>query len=454
MTGLNLPCSVQGSVRRYSVTPLIKAEPIRGLVDDPIKLEVVHLVPNQPVTLYSRLQSEDSDWWEAYAHYVSDSEGIVRVTRDKSLGGTYTGQEPMGLIWSMKPVPGSRPGIRLRKKDVTVPFLVTLSVYDGCIASDFDKETAVALIVLERFYMAPGITRLELNEGRVIGTMFFPPGPGPFPAVVDMWGGGGGLVEYRAALLASRGFATLALAYMGHTRVPESYQTFDPKLPYFEDAFSTLNNHPQVAKGRVAVLGLSFGFTLALLMATEIPSIHPKCLICISGIHYNLLKETKFDMVDVLDVFSKDMSKVKFTEDGAMIWRDISLPFSDDPKKLVKVDKVKCPMMLISGEDDQNWPTLEAAFEIQKLMKAAGNDHLLTILSYPQTGHLIEPPYSPHCRQSKFRLHSKKRTVNVLWGGEAKPHADAQEDSWKKILAFLEKHLELQHPTAIVQSKM
>ena len=39
-------------------------------------------------------------------------------------------------------------------------------------------------------------------------------GPGPFPGLLDLWGGGGRLVEYRAALLASHGFAALALDYL------------------------------------------------------------------------------------------------------------------------------------------------------------------------------------------------------------------------------------------------
>lgn len=39
-------------------------------------------------------------------------------------------------------------------------------------------------------------------------------GPGPFPGVLDLWGGGGQLVEYRAALLASHGFASMALDYL------------------------------------------------------------------------------------------------------------------------------------------------------------------------------------------------------------------------------------------------
>ena len=44
-----------------------------------------------------------------------------------------------------------------------------------------------------------------------------------FPTVVDMFGSVGGLVEYRSALLASRGVCSLALAYFGMKGLPASY---------------------------------------------------------------------------------------------------------------------------------------------------------------------------------------------------------------------------------------
>ncbi len=39
-------------------------------------------------------------------------------------------------------------------------------------------------------------------------------GCGPFPGVIDMFGGVGGTVEHRSALLASRGVASMSLAYI------------------------------------------------------------------------------------------------------------------------------------------------------------------------------------------------------------------------------------------------
>lgn len=59
-------------------------------------------------------------------------------------------------------------------------------------------------------------------------------GPGPFPAVLDLWGMGGGLSEYRAALLASQGMASFALAYFGHPDIPGPLNVVNVGDDYFQ----------------------------------------------------------------------------------------------------------------------------------------------------------------------------------------------------------------------------
>ena len=56
-------------------------------------------------------------------------------------------------------------------------------------------------------------------------------GSGPFPGVIDMFGTGGGLMQFRAALLASRGFVALSLAYFNYEDLPSN---LDLTLEYFE----------------------------------------------------------------------------------------------------------------------------------------------------------------------------------------------------------------------------
>jgi acyl-coenzyme A thioesterase 1/2/4 len=74
--------------------------------------------------------------------------------------------------------------------------------------------------------------------------IFLSLGPGPFPGIIDIYGVGGGLLEYRASLLAGHGFATMALAYYDFEDLPKDYNTVE--LDYFEEAMCYLLQHPQV----------------------------------------------------------------------------------------------------------------------------------------------------------------------------------------------------------------
>ena len=69
-------------------------------------------------------------------------------------------------------------------------------------------------------------------------------GSGPFPGIIDIFGVGGGLLEYRASLLAGHGFATLALAYCSFEDLPKKFDTID--LDYFEEALCYMLQHTKV----------------------------------------------------------------------------------------------------------------------------------------------------------------------------------------------------------------
>ncbi|XP_047194600.1 peroxisomal succinyl-coenzyme A thioesterase isoform X1 [Hippoglossus stenolepis] len=418
------------SIMSQTVPPIISVVPTRALMDETFKVLVENLPPGSPVTVRALHHSEDRDYWEAYGHYISSPRGTVSVSDDLSFGGTYTGKEAMGLLWSMRPVPGSRTGLRLRKRNVSTPMLVHISVHGG--HGDFRDQTPLASVLTERWYMAPGVHRIEIDENGVRGTMFIPPGPGPFPGLVDMWGGGGGLLEYRSALLASRGFASLALEYFK----PGELSSAELELNYFEKAFNIVRDHPQVMPDRVGLFGLSLGSSVTMLLAAESQVVQPRCCVCVSGTHYfgSSFSGGHAKIEETLDQGRVD-------ENNCHIWRDIGLQYLKGASGKLNMGKIQCPVMLVSGADDQNVPAPEVAEDISQLMRAAGNEHLLTRLDYPDAGHLIEPPFSPHFRATNFILHSKREKVILLWGGKTKPHSDAQEDSWRRMLAFLQLHL-------------
>ncbi|XP_053718293.1 peroxisomal succinyl-coenzyme A thioesterase-like [Synchiropus splendidus] len=419
-------------IMHNNLLPILSVRPIRALVDEPFKVLVENLRPGSPVTLHSLHLSEDGDYTEAFGHYVSSEWGTVSVADDFSFGGTYSGKEPMGLLWSQRPVPGGRRDLRLMKTVATTPMLVHISVYSGHLTGGFQDQVPLASVLTERWYMAPGVKRVSVKEGNILGTLFIPPGPGPFPGLLDMWGGGGGLIEYRAALLASHGYVSFALPYVSPDQGP-----VDERL--FESVFNMIKTHPQVIPDKVGLFGLSLGAIITLYLAMESKVVRPACCVCISGTHSFIRDKDSAQSIS-LDTLG-DYSKVRVDENNHSIWHDITLPISTDFSRKLDMSKINCPLMLVSGTDDQNVASVEAAEDMAQMIHAAGKDHLLTKLVYPGAGHVIQPPFAPHCRFSWIMDVKKGQKYTLLWGGQTKPHSDAQEDSWKKILAFLQMHL-------------
>ncbi|XP_044048890.1 peroxisomal succinyl-coenzyme A thioesterase-like [Siniperca chuatsi] len=414
----------------------LSVQPSRGLVDKKFIVLVQNVLPGFQLTVHALYQCEDGHSWEAFARYTANASGTVNVSEHPSLGGTYSGVEPMGLLWSLRPVPGSKPGLRLRKVNVQTPMEVMISVYQGHQTEGFVDQVPLASVVVERWYMAPGVRRIPITEGGLTATLFLPSGSGPFPGLLDLWGGGGKLVEYRAALLASHGIASLALDYLTPKITIETGKFVDNQ--YFERAYRVLEQHPQVLGSRIAMLGLSFGTSVTFKIAAYSQVVKLRCAVCISGSHVQPIDGT---LEQLLTSFSKNAVKTRINEENQVIWRDLLLPIPTDPALKVDVGRLQCPLLLVVGEDDQNWPAYESAQDIREMMERAGNSHLLTVLSYPNTGHLIEPPYTPHARASTFKTVHTREKVMALWGGETAAHSRAQEDAWRKTLVFLRENL-------------
>ncbi|XP_078676593.1 acyl-coenzyme A thioesterase 1-like [Branchiostoma floridae x Branchiostoma belcheri] len=408
--------------------------PARALVDERVDITVESLSPRQPVTLQARLV-EGTARFQSYAHYRADSAGRVVLGKQPALGGTYTGIDQMGLFWSLQPSPGQKPGLRLRKKDVSTPFLVDLSLHDGHVDAIAEPNTAaLASTCLERRYLGEGVERIPLREGRLRGALFLPPGEGPFPGVIDMFGSTGGFADYRSALLASRGFATLGLAFFGYEDLPNDMSDID--LDYFEEAADWLLSHPKVQSHGIGAVGTSKAGEIVQAMATYMKQV--SAAVAISS--YSAISYAPLPYKDMVLPCARWMAdQIVFTEDGFANVENQLEDITTEPgiNACIQVEKSDCPIMFVAGEDDINIPCVYHANKAIARMKAHGKTNY-TLLRYPGTGHLIEPPYTPHCG---FYFHPPFR-VYVYAGGEPKGHAAAQEDSWAKILNFLRKNVD------------
>ncbi|KAK5619783.1 hypothetical protein CRENBAI_007384 [Crenichthys baileyi] len=79
--------------------------------------------------------------------------------------------------------------------------------------------------------------------------------------------------------------------------------------------------------------------------------------------------------------------------------------------------------------------------DMAQVIEAAGKTHLLYRLEYPNTGHLMEPPFSPHFRATNLTLHGTKdkvpainpTLVSYLPPGNNFPHASSLSSRIKII---------------------
>ena len=94
----------------------------------------------------------------------------------------------------------------------------------------------------------------------------------------------------------------------------------------------------------------------------------------------------------------------------------------------IPAERIEAPLLLLAGEDDQVWPSVDMATRLLD-RRARAEDRLL---AFPDAGHLLQPPVIP-------------TTVNgdgVLFsGGTPSGNARAHAEGWHAILDFLALHV-------------
>lgn len=249
--------------------PRIKANPEFAIIDNEIDILVHDLQPDSPVTI-SASTVYFNILYIGYGHYFSDSHGCVNLKKQISHGGTYYGLQSMGLFNSMRAMPSKHAYPRLLVKGSSETILnYELKVWKGHLTQDQVHQLHFRYILpgafnsskeyfmnynlcqcnVQRTYLSPKVRRIpikvNIDGDTVCGVFFLPEGNGPFPGVIDLFGGAGGCVEIRAALLAKHGFASLALAYFRHEGLKA--KTFaDFEMSYFDRAIEWLMKQPQV----------------------------------------------------------------------------------------------------------------------------------------------------------------------------------------------------------------
>ncbi|NP_001084617.1 acyl-CoA thioesterase 2 S homeolog [Xenopus laevis] len=406
----------------------MKVSPGHCLIDEPLRVSVSGLSPGQAVTLQAEMTDEGGEAFTSLSRYHAGSSGELDLSKCPALeGGSFTGVEPEGPLWALQP---KNPLRRFLRKDVETPIQLKLSLYQ-------DHEPLGQLLATstqERGFIGAGVSRIPVREGKVRGSLFLPPGEGPFPGVIEIQGTGGGLLEYKASLLAAKGFATLALAYYGYEDLPKQMKHFH--LEYFEEAVNFMLKHPKVKGPGIGLLGHSKGGDLVLSMTAFLKGIPAAAVV--NGSLANVGADLHYRDI-TLPAIGFDINKIKFPQPGVADISNVLNNPLEEPNRasLIPLGRADSKFLFIVGQEDKNWKSDFFAKIACDLLTEQGKEKP-EVVCYPGAGHYIEPPYFPLCKASMHRLVG----FPVIWGGEMKAHAMAQVDSWHRIQAFLHKHLD------------
>ena len=283
-----------------------------------------------------------------------------------------------------------------------------------------------------------------VHEPGIVGSFAVPEGDGPYPAVLALGGSDGGLPEYFIDLLVPEGFACLALGYFGMEGLPPSL--VEVPLECVERGLRWLAAHPRVAtlEGRLALIGVSRGGELALLIATTFPELvgpvatYTPGNVVWPGIDYTAAPGTTrsswsragrplpyLPYVDgVVPTFSaRGMALVAISDralDNESAVNEAAIP----------IERAAGPLLLISGGDDRVWAAERMCRMAVERMRAHGRADDVTHLNYPDAGHGLFP-----YRGSSGATSGQPMRLDL--GGSAAAAAAAHNDAWPRVIGHL-----------------
>lgn len=298
------------------------------------------------------------------------------------------------------------------------------------------------------------VTRQPVEREDLVGTLFYPTTPGPHPTVVVFGGWGGGIREGGAEALASEGFAALALAYLGIDPLPRDL--VEIPLEYFAEAIAWLKVQPAVDADRIAVMGNSKGGELALLLGATYPEdIKAVVGYVPSAVVWQGAPSDQWsyhlDPRSSWSLGGEPLPFVRFAEPRPAEMPQMTGFFFGEPMAIghifyeraleneaavraasIAVEKINGPVMVISGTDDQLWPSTRFSEMVIERLEAHDHPFPYEHLRYEGAGHMIIMPNSePETSQmERFEV-----------GGSKEANEFANKDSWPKVLSFLKKSL-------------
>jgi dienelactone hydrolase len=397
-------------------TQSLDIAPPRVSVDEVAVIKASGLEPNERATIRARLLDGAEQAWASKAEFVADEHGVVDVSKQAPASGSYKSISAMGLIWSMMP----------ESKDTKV-YQAPKQLGVQTIHFELERKGGnSATAELEQTYLAEGVRKIDL-KGALHGVLFEPTASGPHSGVLVLGGSEGGAPQAKAAWLASRGFAALALAYFRYEGLPEKLEAIP--LEYFGRAVAWMMQRPEIASEHIAVMGTSRGGELALQVASLYSQIKAVVAYVPANVRYPAC------CGDTRAPYAWTLAGRPLAFAMPRLGRDLELQRA----AAIEVEKASGPILMISGEDDGVWPSSAMANAVIGRLKLNHFAYHYEHLRYPHAGHRAGHPAITPEWHGAIRHPVSGREVH--WGGSPQGNAESSLDASPKVLDFLRQSL-------------
>lgn len=266
------------------------------------------------------------------------------------------------------------------------------------------------------------------------------------PAVIIIGGGQGGY--YWGKELMDRGYVALSLPYMREEGLPNLMEEIP--LEYFERAAEWLKEQPEVHPNKIILMGASRNAELALVIAAAFPELISGVIAYAPGAVSWSNTVLPFNSEELKPSWTYKgkaipylpMEKIKGPE-GTKIetlpyWEEGLKKIDQYPEAIIPVEKITGNILLLSGTDDQIWPSALMSDMIEKRLTENNFTYTIENVQFEEAGHLLSRniPSISSGRTGKLPVDGKN--YDFEYGGTIAGDKAAHTASREKIFAFIQ----------------
>jgi pimeloyl-ACP methyl ester carboxylesterase len=421
----------------------LRVEPADALADAPFAVHIDGVAAGSSVTLVATETDSAGVQWQSRATYSADAGRAIDASE---------------LLWSMSPANLRNAAdywssVRAPTRAASRPApKVPLGPREGELLMLGTDGAQLASAPWTRRRIAQDVERTEVAAGRLRGVWFSPGNSTPRQslAVVVLGGSFGGLKLDYPALLASRGYPSLALAFFKYADLTDSGDEIP--LEYFAEALQWARQQPGIE--RVVLLGHSRGAEATVLTASLFPSLLAGAVaLAPSPVVNNGEGRAWGDWLwTEKSMWTHAGAPVAFapyvpsqtravrsyrersrkhppgygtTGEYRFLWLD---PASS--RFAIPVQQTRAPLLLVAGTADEIWP---ADFAVQRLAVLAPDAQALLL---PGAGHAFGIPGEVTTYASSVWV-DQAFAGWVSLGGDPAANARGATATWRALLEFL-----------------